>query len=126
MNLICICLLFLWTKNIRTIYHGRAKIGRHSVLHAQFDFCLLLFGPQKYHFCLYLALLLAFTYIWPIDVALITLIDDNSIYNHHVYSSIEAAPVCRILEQSNNYSWIYCISKNWGLKKVSSQMHLYL
>ena len=49
-----------------------------------------------------------------------------AIYNHHMYSSIEAAPVCRILEQSDNYSLIYCISKNCGLQKVSSRMQLYL
>ena len=34
-----------------------------------------------------------------------------------VYSSIETAPLCKILEQSDNYSLIYCISNNWGIQK---------
>ena len=62
-----------------------------------------LIRPPKYHFCPYLALLLTFTYIWPCNVALITLIDDNcpdltisAIYNQDMYSSIEAAPLCQI------------------------------
>ena len=36
----------------------------------------LAFVP-KYHVCPYLALLLTFTYFWPSNVSLITLIDDN-------------------------------------------------
>ena len=37
-------------------------------------------------------------------------------------SSIETAHLCQILEQSDNYSWRYCISKNWGIQKVLSRM----
>ena len=38
------------------------------------------------------------------------------------YSSIETAHLCKIVEQSDNYSWRYCVSKNWGIHKVLSRM----
>ena len=34
----------------------------------------------------------------------------------------ETASLWQMWEQSDNYSWIYCISKNWGIQKVSSRM----
>ena len=45
-----------------------------------------------------------------------------AIFTLHLYSSIETAPLCKMLEQSDNYSWRYCISKTWGLQNVSSRM----
>ena len=41
------------------------------------------------------------------------------------YSSIETEPLCKILEQSdNNYSWRYCISKNWEYRKCRHECSL--
>ena len=34
----------------------------------------------------------------------------------YMHSSIETAPPCKILEQSDHYSWRYCISKIWGIQ----------
>ena len=45
-----------------------------------------------------------------------------AIFSVDRYSSIETAPMCKILEQSDNYSGRYFISKNWGIHKVSSWM----
>ena len=69
------------------------------------------------------------TYIWPY-LSLVTLMWSclslialiwpyvpNLPYIYSYYSN-ETAPLCNILEQSNNYSWIYCISRNW----VTSRM----
>ena len=39
-----------------------------------------------------------------------------AIVNLYMYSSIKTAPLCKILEQSDHYSWRYCISKTWGYK----------
>ena len=41
-----------------------------------------------------------------------------------IYSSMVTAPLCKIWEQSNNFSWRYCISKHWGIQKVLSRMQL--
>ena len=38
-----------------------------------------------------------------------------AIFTIHWYSSIETTSLCKILEQSVNYSWIYCILINWGI-----------
>ena len=38
------------------------------------------------------------------------------IFTLYTYSSIETAPLCKILEQSDHYSWRYCISKIWGIR----------
>ena len=43
----------------------------------------------------------------------------------YMYSSIEtAAPLCKILEQSDHFSWRYCISKNWGIQKCRHERSL--
>ena len=41
-----------------------------------------------------------------------------------MYSSIETASLCKILEQSDHYSWRYCISKNWGIQKCHHKRSL--
>ena len=75
-----------------------------------------------------------FTYIWS-NVALITLIWSYLPLIALIwpcvpyspldrYSSIETAPLCKIWEQSDNFSCRYCISKNWGILKVLSRMQL--
>ena len=83
--------------------------------------CLSIFSITYLHLTL-------FIYIWP-NIAFITLIWSYLplivLIGQHVpysppdrHSSIETAPLCTMLEQSDNYSWRYCISKNWGIKKV--------
>ena len=39
------------------------------------------------------------------------------------YFSVETAPLCKMLEQLDNYSWRYCISKNRGIQKMLWWMH---
>ena len=41
-------------------------------------------------------------------------------------SSIETAPLCKILEQSDHYSWRYCISKIWAIQMSSANAVLVL
>ena len=41
-----------------------------------------------------------------------------------MYSSIETAPPCKLLEQSDHYSWRYYISKNWGIQKCRHECSL--
>ena len=43
-----------------------------------------------------------------------------------VYVPSDALPLFQILKQSDNWSWRYCISKIWGIQKVSSRMQLVL
>ena len=50
---------------------------------------------------------------------LIALILQYVPYSPHMYSSIETATLCKILEQLDHYSGRYCISKIWGIQ-VSS------
>ena len=114
------------------------KLTKHeirSLLLAPIWFYLPLLGPQIPCLpifsicCLHLPL---FTYIWT-KVALITVICSYlhliawfdyacqiSIPTPDIYSSIVTAPMGNILEQSDNYSWRYWISKNWGIQKVLS------
>ena len=42
----------------------------------------------------------------------------------YMHSSIEAAPLCNILEQSDHYSWRYWISKIWGIQVSSCECSL--
>ena len=89
------------------------------------------------HTYLYLPLL---TYIW-LYFGLITLIQEYlplialilpyiyhiyicAIFTLHMYSSIETAPLCKLLEQSDHYSWRYYISKNWGIQKCRHEHSL--
>ena len=37
-----------------------------------------------------------------------------------MHSSIETAPLCKILGQSDHYSQRYCISKIWGIQVSSA------
>ena len=48
-----------------------------------------------------------------------------AIFTLHRYSAIETAPLCEMLEQSDNYSWRYYISKNWEIQKVLSRMQFW-
>ena len=43
-----------------------------------------------------------------------------AIFTLYMHSSIETAPPCKILEQSDHYSWRYCISKIWGVQVSSA------
>ena len=43
-----------------------------------------------------------------------------AIFTLYIHSSIETAPLCKILEQSDHYSWRYCISKIWGIQVSSA------
>ena len=84
---------------------------RSSYYLLQFGFIYPYLAP-KYHVCPYLALL---TYIYyylhiHVYVALLTFIwsdlpwfDQIAIFTIYMYSSIETAPLCTILEQSDNY-----------------------
>ena len=81
------------------------------------------YSTPKIPFCPYLALLLTFTYMCSSNVALITVIDANCPdlticvkYNQDMYSSIEAASLWQILEQSD--------MDILNLQKVSSRMQL--
>ena len=98
----------------------------------------ILIWPQKYHFCPYLGLLNCIYHYWTIFwryLGLISLIWAYLPFNCpdfticaictlYIYSSIEIAPLCKILEQSDHYSWRYCISKNWGLQKCRHECSL--
>ena len=43
-----------------------------------------------------------------------------TIFTLYMHSSIETAPPCKMLEQSDHYSWRYCISKIWGIQVSSA------
>ena len=95
----------------------------------QFGFIYPYLAP-KYTFCPYLALL---TYIY-LYVAVFGLnypylgifalncpdFTICAIFTLYIHSSIETAHLCKILEQSDYYSPIYCISKIWGIQVSSA------
>ena len=39
-------------------------------------------------------------------------------------TSIETALLCNFFEQSDHYSWRYCLSKNWGIQKCRHECSL--
>ena len=47
-----------------------------------------------------------------------------AIFTLYMYSSIETAPLCNILEQSDHYSCRYCISKTLGIQKCCHECSL--
>ena len=47
-----------------------------------------------------------------------------AIFTLYIYSAIATAPLCTILEQSDHYSWIYCMSKNWGIQKCHHECNV--
>ena len=69
---------------------------------------------------LYLAVLGLITLIW----AYLPLIAPDfticAIFTLYMHSSIETAPLCKILEQSDHYSWRYCILKIWRIQVSSA------
>ena len=86
----------------------------------------------KYNLCPYLALL---TYIYLylavfrlnypyFGISALNCPDFTicAIFTLYMYSSIQTASLCKILEQSNHYSWRYCISKNWGIQKCKCSL----
>ena len=48
-----------------------------------------------------------------------------AIFTLHRYS-VETAPLCKILERWDNYSCRCCISKIWGIQKMSPWMQFWL
>ena len=47
-------------------------------------------------------------------------IPSASLVTLYMHSSIETAPLCKIVEQSDHYSWRYCILKIWGIQVSSA------
>ena len=75
------------------------KLGRYYLL--QFGFLYHYLAPKIQFLSIF-----SFTYLhlpinWP-DLNIC------AIFNLDMYYSIEAAPLCQILEQSDNYSWREC------------------
>ena len=102
------------------------------------SYYLLQFGliypylAPKYHFCPYLALrifttiylyLTIFRLNYP-DLGIFALNCPDfticAIFTLYMHSSIETALLCKILEQSDHYSWKYSISKIWGIQVSSA------
>ena len=47
-----------------------------------------------------------------------------ALFTLYMYSSIETAPLCKIVEQSDHYSWRYLHSKDLGIQVSSSECSL--
>ena len=76
-----------------------------------------LYLPLFTYIWLYLGLI---TLIWAY-LSLIALILPYVPYSPYIYVFfIETAPLCKILEQSDQYSWRYCILKIWGIQVSSA------
>ena len=94
-------------------------------------FNLPLFGPKIQLLSIFSLTYLhvpLFTYIWLylvifalncFELTIWAIFTLQSLHRGHRYSSIETAPLSKMLEQSDNYSWRYCISKNWKIHTCS-------
>ena len=100
-------------------------------------FNLVLFNLIWPHFCPYLALPTYIYHYLPIfglfrlncpylGIFAINCPDFTmcAIFTLYVYSTIEIAPLCNILEQLDHYSWRYCISNNWGIQRCHHECSL--
>ena len=105
------------------------SVIRSSYYLVQFGFINAYLAPKNTICVPYLALfflyLPLFTYIWAY-LPLIALILQYVPYSPYIciLLSTETAPLCKILEQSDHYSWRYCISKIWGDTSVISECSL--
>ena len=100
---------------------------RSSYYFLQFDF-IYPYLAAKYHFCQYLALPIFTTIYLYLAVFLLNYLYLGifalncpdfticAIFTLFMYPSIETAPLCKILEQSDHYLWRYCILKIWGIR----------
>ena len=93
------------------------KLGRYYSL--QFGLIYPYLAPQ-YHVWPYLAIL-TYIYHYLPNITVITLISSYL----PLIALVWPCSMCKLLEQSNNYSWRYCISKNWGMQKVLSRMQFW-
>ena len=107
----------------KTIISPNTSFGdiiRSSYYLLQFDLIYPYLAP-KYHFCSYLALLIyicLYLAVFRLNYPYLGIFALNC--PDFTICAIFKICICKILEQSDHYSWRYCILKIWGIQVLSA------